>query len=64
MTRRRSGFLLSATLCLGMPLAAEESGASKAAIDSLSLGSHVFGPKVSVEDLKGHVVLIDFWGRN
>jgi hypothetical protein len=45
-----------------MPLAAEESGASKAAIDSLSLGSHVFGPKVSVEDLKGHVVLIDFWG--
>ena len=51
-------------MCLGMPLAAEESGASKAAIDSLSLGSHVFGPKVSVEDLKGHVVLIDFWGRN
>ena len=43
-------------------LAAEAT--EKSTLESVSLGGHVFGPKISVDDLKGRVVLIEFWGRN
>jgi thiol-disulfide isomerase/thioredoxin len=32
--------------------------------DGIELGKPVMGPKVSPEDLKGRVVLLEFWGRN
>jgi hypothetical protein len=35
---------------------------SKSELDSVRLGDVWYGPKVTVEDLKGRVVLIDFWG--
>jgi hypothetical protein len=57
----RTGF--TAILMAAVPslvLAAE----TKSTLESVSVGSHVFGPKLNVEDLKGRVVLIEFWGRN
>jgi ABC-type nitrate/sulfonate/bicarbonate transport system substrate-binding protein len=36
----------------------------KSTLEAVSLGESWFGPKLGVEDLKGRVVLIEFWGRN
>lgn len=33
-------------------------------IDNLSLGEHWYGEDLTVGDLKGRVVLIEFWGKN
>jgi hypothetical protein len=44
-------------------LLAQEGTESKATLDSVSMGDHLYGPKRGLEDLKGRVVLIDFWGR-
>jgi thiol-disulfide isomerase/thioredoxin len=33
-----------------------------ASLDSVNLGTYVLGPKVSVQDLQGHVVLFEYWG--
>lgn len=30
----------------------------------INFGSHLMGPKVDAVDLKGHVVLVDYWGVN
>jgi len=43
---------------------AAEATETKSTLESVSLGSHVFGPKLGVDDLKGRVVLMEFWGRN
>lgn len=32
--------------------------------EGIELGAPVLGPKLSPGDLKGHVVLLEFWGRN
>ena len=45
-------------------LLAAEATETKSVLDSVSLGSHVFGPRLGVDDLKGRVVLMEFWGRN
>jgi hypothetical protein len=31
-------------------------------IEKIKLGEHVYGPKLDIADLKGHVVLLEFWG--
>ena len=28
----------------------------------VSLGTHIYGPKLTMEDLKGHVVVFEKWG--
>ena len=33
-------------------------------VEGLKLGEHWYGPKLEVGDLKGRVVLVEFWGRN
>ncbi|HEV3386545.1 MAG TPA: hypothetical protein VG097_17140 [Gemmata sp.] len=33
-------------------------------VTDLALGTHVMGPKVTENELKGHVVLVDYWGVN
>ena len=43
------------------------SGAANAGVTSLegiNLGEHWAGPKRSVDDLKGRVVLVELWGFN
>jgi len=37
---------------------------SKSLLGSIRLGEHIYGPKVTQDDLKGRVVLIEYWGRN
>jgi hypothetical protein len=36
----------------------------KVTADNITLGKHVMGPEVTAEDLKHHVVLLEFWGIN
>lgn len=45
-------------------LLAAEATETKSTLESVSLGENWFGPKLGLEDLKGRVVLIEFWGRN
>lgn len=35
-----------------------------ASLDGVNLGTHISGPKVTAEDLKGKVVLFEYWGVN
>ncbi|MBI4601414.1 MAG: hypothetical protein HY721_05555 [Planctomycetes bacterium] len=49
-------FLLSAALAT-----AGEGAGSK--LESLQLGDPWYGPKLALEDLKGRVVLLEFWGH-
>jgi len=37
---------------------------ARAGINIVSLGTHIYGPKLTLEDLKGHVVVIENWGIN
>ena len=29
-----------------------------------SIGDHIFGPKLTLDDLKGHVVIVEQWGKS
>ncbi len=43
------------------------SGVAQAKVDSLegaNLGTWWYGPKFSLEDLKGRVVMVEMWGYN
>lgn len=42
----------------------KKSGETTSGIEGLKLGDHWYGPKLSTEDLKGRVVLVEFWGRH
>jgi len=63
--RHRSSWLAAWAVpaLLAAPAAAQSEG-EKAEIEKISLGDHIYGPKFSVEDLKGRVVLVEFWGIN
>jgi len=37
---------------------------SEASVSDLKLGAHWYGPSLKTEDLKGRVVLVEFWGIN
>ena len=58
-------------LCIGIlacgatgALPQEKSFNLKIVPDDIILGSHVMGPKISTDDYKGKVLLMDFWGVN
>lgn len=56
---RRMALALALVLALpGFALAEVKS------IEGASLGEHWYGPKYSMEDLQGRVVLIELWGYN
>ena len=59
------------TVCLGILLGCALAGPARAAEFNMSvttgdvkLGTSIMGPKLSEADLKGKVVLLEFWGIN
>jgi hypothetical protein len=63
--RHRGSWLaaLAVPALLSAPAAAESEG-EKTDIEGMKLGSHIYGPKLDLDDLKGRVVLVEFWGIN
>lgn len=60
----RSGRVGLASLFLLAFLAAAAPTASAVSIEDLSLGDTWWGDTHKVEDLKGRVVIVEFWGFN
>jgi len=56
MMSRKSFLPVSVFFVLG---AAALPGAEKKIV---SLGTHIYGPKLTMEDLQGHVVIFEKWG--
>lgn len=52
------------TLALGLALAAGLAGLGAAELKGVNLGTHVSGPKVTLDDLGGKVVIFEYWGVN
>ena len=48
-------------ICALLPLAAAEAAAN---LKDVKLGEHWYGTELKNEDLKGRVVLMEFWGIN
>jgi hypothetical protein len=57
---------LAAVLAAGAApvLLAAEATEATATLESARFGEQWFGPKFNADDLKGRVVLVEFWGRN
>jgi hypothetical protein len=53
--------LAAVVLVLAAPHAAAQ---TKAKLDGATFGPHISGPKVEPADLKGRVVVVEFWGIN
>lgn len=56
--------LASAIVCSGLCLPSVGAEDSTSLLESVKIGESWYGPKLNSEDLKGRVVLIEFWGRN
>jgi hypothetical protein len=54
-----AAWMLAAACCIGGTASAAE-----ASLDTIKLGEHWYGPEWKTEDLKGRVVLFEFWGIN
>lgn len=62
---RKLVVLLALAVGLGAFIVAEEEESSGAAqLSKVSLGQHWYGPQVDLEELKGRVVMLEFWGFN
>jgi hypothetical protein len=65
MNRPRHGIgwgVLAGLALSGPALAADYN--LKVTVDGVQLGKSVMGPSLTKDDLKGHVVLLKFWGIN
>jgi hypothetical protein len=54
-------------LLLAVALVVGTTAVASAKVESLegaNLGTYWYGPKVELEDLKGHVVMFELWGFN
>jgi len=47
---------------LAAPAAARAEETARTDLEQVRLGDFIYGPKVDLEDLKGKVVLVEFWG--
>jgi hypothetical protein len=36
----------------------------KITADGIQIGTHIMGPELKAEDLKGKVIVLEFWGTN
>lgn len=63
MTTRPPVLGLTALACLALAAPARGAGAASAVtIDGVRLGEQVAGQAVAPDDLRGRVVLLEFWG--
>ncbi len=60
----RSGRLGLASLCLVAFVAAAAPTASAVGIEDLTMGDTWWGDTYKIDDLKGKVVIVEFWGFN
>ena len=61
----RSLLLASVPLALlSTAMALEPKGEATGGLDGVNLGEHWFGPNLTLDDLKGRIVLLEFWGYN
>jgi hypothetical protein len=44
--------------------AADGETSSDDVLSQVTFGKNIYGPELKVEDLKGRVVLIEFWGQH
>ena len=56
--------VFAAVVCLAPLALAPARAEDPVNLSSVKLGEVHYGPRVSLEELKGHVVLIDFWGTH
>ena len=56
--------LLAGALALYGPSATARPASSTQLDKAVSLGEHWYGDKINLEELKGRVVLYEFWGIN
>jgi hypothetical protein len=63
--RTLMAFTLAAA-CVAPALSAAEGTdvSSEDILSRVTLGQSIYGPAMKVEDLKGRVVLIEFWGQH
>ena len=59
MTFRTSALGLLALACLASPSRGAGPGVT---VDGVRLGEQLYGPALKADDLKGRVVLLEFWG--
>jgi hypothetical protein len=61
--RRRPGigWCILLGVAAGCPASAAEFNL-KVKADGIELGKSIMGPRLAKEDLKGHVVMLEFWG--
>lgn len=65
MTARRNCLCLALLFGLAQAHAARGDDFSmNVKADGIRLGGHLLGPKVALDDLKGRVILLEFWGVN
>jgi hypothetical protein len=58
---RSAALIVAAGLVLGFGSVSE---AKVESMDGMNLGEHWFGPKRTMADLKGRVVMVEMWGFN
>lgn len=61
MTRALRGVGLGMLLSLAL---VRPAGAQEPRTEGISLGTHIMGPKLTTNDLKGRVILLELWGIN
>jgi hypothetical protein len=63
-TWRKAAFLSVLLGCLAAGRVAAADFNMKIKAEDIHFGEAVMGPKLSTDDLKGKVVLVEFWGIN
>lgn len=61
---RSLGLSLGLSLLPALALAQAPEAQAEVSIADVKLGAHWYGPSLKTEDLKGRVVLVEFWGMN
>ena len=65
MNKRWGGIACGALVCWAVACPARGADFNlKVTVDGIRLGDPVMGPKATAADLKGKVVLLEFWGIN
>lgn len=58
---RRFLTVLSLAVCFALPI---QASAGVTSLEGANIGEHWSGPKFTLEELKGRVVMFELWGYN